>query len=184
MGKSFEAQEINREIMDRKNCFYWQTDRNVDPKEAGEIWSDRHKYFTDKQIIEAVKLELKNDELVFLEPLDYDAQTSLGNVNSVRIGRLKSGKEVIIRKHPTGIENGYFYAESLASSTAKKNGIPSYDTFAIHDLQNVQDYSFQVIEKLPGIAVKNYLEKNSSKEGEILFEIGKMMAKLHQVEVE
>jgi len=183
MGEKFKDKPINRKIMKRDDCFYWQTDRDVNPKEAGKIWSDRHEYFTDKQIIEAVNMELKEDRLISLEPLDYEAQTSLGSVNSVRIGRLNSGKEVIIRNHPTGIENGYFYAESLASSIAKKKGVPSYDTLAIHDLQNTRDHSFQVIEKLPGEAIKNYLEKNPSEEGDILFEVGKTMAKLHQVEV-
>jgi len=175
---------INKEIASRENVFYWQTDRNISVEEAGEVWKDRHRYFNDVDIIKYVNRELKDDRLISLFPLDYDAQTSLGNVNSVRVGQLDSGKEIIIRNHPVGIKNGYFHVESLVSEIAKKKGVPSYETFAIYDLSSVDDYSFQVIEKLQGMVVKKYLEENPEKEKEVLFEIGKTMARLHRIKVE
>jgi len=42
---------VKTDIADRENVFYWQTDRAVTPQEAGEIWADRHRYFTDREIL-------------------------------------------------------------------------------------------------------------------------------------
>lgn len=175
--------KINTKLVDRKNSFYWQTDRDVTPQEAGEIWADRHKYFADDQIITSVNRELESDKIISLKPLDYNAQTSLGNVNSVRTGTTESGKEVIIRNHPTGIENGYFHSESLASQIVKDNGVKSYSTFAIHDLQDYEDHSFQVIEKLPGVALKNWLLEKPEDEDKLLFEAGKELAQINKIKV-
>lgn len=176
--------EINSELIDRTNVFYWQTDRNISPENAGKIWKDRHKYFNDNEIIELSNNILKGNEISSIDKLNLDSQINLGNVNSVRIGHLNSGEDVIIRNHPRGIENGYFHVESLASSLANKNGIPSYKTFAIHDINSVDDYSFQIIEKLPGIVVKKYLEENPNEEKDILYEVGKTLANIHKINVE
>src|SRR5690348_17361664 len=90
---------INRKIADRSNVFYWQTDRAITPTEAGLIWIDRHGYFTDDDIKTAVNAVLGDRKLVSLVPFHPDAQTNLGNINSVRIGTLSSGEDVVIRCH-------------------------------------------------------------------------------------
>lgn len=175
--------EVNRKLVDRSRVFYWQTDRNIDPEAAGRIWADRHKYFKDDELMKTVNGSFGDDSLVSLKPLDLDAQTNLGNVNSVRVGTLASGKDIIIRNHPRGVENGYFHAESLASSIAKKNRLPSYGTITIHDIDNVDDHAFQVIELLPGIAIAKWLEEHPEDEQTLLREIGKSMAKLNSIPV-
>jgi Ser/Thr protein kinase RdoA (MazF antagonist) len=175
---------INKTIVDRKDVFYWQTDRDIEPKEAGSIWADRHSYFTDKEIIEKVNRELADDKLASITKLDPSAQTNLGNVNSVRTGVLVSGKQVIIRCHPKGINNGYFHVEALAAQRAKEAGLPSFSTLAIHDYQGGDDFAFQVIDKLPGKAVQKQLELDPSKETKLVHEIGVSMARLHKIGVE
>lgn len=110
-----ELKEINERICDRKECFYWQTDRKVSVEESAMIWKDRHSTITNEELFEKINKELKDDKLSYIKPFDENAQTSLGNVNSIRVGVLESGKEVIIRCHPKGVKNGYFYVESLAS---------------------------------------------------------------------
>jgi len=184
---AIDLKKINQGIADRSNVFYWQTDRKVTPEEAGEIWADRHRYFSDEDLKSTINKYLPaGDELVFLELLDLNGQANLGNVNSVRVGRLSSGKEVVIRNHPRGIINGYFYAESLAAKKVKEAGLPCYDTIAVHEMENEEDHSFQVIEKLPGQAIVRWLEdkENKKKEKEMLFEIGKTLAKVNKLEVE
>ena len=114
-----DLDKINAGIANRQDVFYWQTDRAVDPEQAGHIWADRHRYFTDEELVSAVNGVLGEDKLSGIEPLDLDAQTNLGNVNSVRVGTLASGKEVVIRCHPKGVRNGYFHAEAAASHRAK-----------------------------------------------------------------
>jgi len=179
-----DMEKINAGIADRSDVFYWQTDRAVEPEQAGHIWADRHRYFTDTELVERINGVLTDDKLSSVEPLDLDAQTNLGNVNSVRVGTLVSGKEVVIRSHPKGVKNGYFHAEAEASHRAKASGLPSYETLAIHDYERGDDFAFQVIEKLSGTAIKKWLEAHPDDEQKLLPQVGKMMARLHKVEVD
>ena len=180
---NIDLQKINAGIADRRDVFYWQTDRAVEPERAGHIWADRHRYFTDGELIDRVNGALRGDSLVAIEPLKPEAQTNLGNVNSVRVGTLASGKEIVIRCHPKGITNGYFHVETVAAREAKESGIPSYDTLAVHDYEGGDDFAFQIIEKLPGTAIKNWLEMHPEDEAGLLTQMGSVMARLHKVKV-
>lgn len=126
--KNLDLKRINQDIVNRSNVFYWQTDRLITPEEAAQIWTNRHRYFTDSEIIKKVNSVLTGDNLSSLVPLDLESQVSLGSINSVRIGKLTSEKEVIIRCHPKGIRNGYFHVESLASELTKQAGMPGFST--------------------------------------------------------
>jgi Ser/Thr protein kinase RdoA (MazF antagonist) len=175
--------EINAHIADRSNVFYWQTDRAIDPAQAGAIWADRHRYFSDAEIVARVSQVLPGDELASIELLDPNSQTNLGNVNSVRLGHLASGKEVIVRCHPKGVRNGYFHAEAVAAHTAKTAGLPTFDTLAVHDYEGGDDFAFHVVECLPGTAIKHWLDAHPGDEATLVPAIGRMMARLHQVSV-
>jgi len=175
--------EINAGIADRTNVFYWQTDRAIEPVQAGAIWADRHRYFTDDEIVSRVNGVLADEQLASLAPLNPESQTNLGNVNSVRLGMLVSGQEVIVRCHPKGIRNGYFQAEAAAATRAKAAGLPGFDTLAVHDYDGGDDFAFHVIEHLPGTAIKHWLEQHPEDEGVLVSAIGRMMARLHAVEV-
>ncbi len=176
--------EINNSIADRLNVFYWQTDRIIEPHDVAHIWSDRHSGITSNEILSKVCKYLENDPLVELEELDLSSPTSLGNINSVRLGKLKSGQDVVIRCHPKGILNGYFNVETLVSNTLIKSGLPGYKTFCVHDFEGGDDFAFQVIERLPGVPVQTWLKDNSEDEITIMHEVGKTMAKMHKIEVE
>lgn len=180
---NLDLDKINETIADRSDVFYWQTDRSVDPSEAGRIWADRHRYFTDIEIVGRVNESLVNDKLATIVPLDLDAQVNLGNVNSVRAGTLESGKNVIIRCHPKGIRNGYFHSESLVALKAKQTGLPSYSTLAVHDYQGGNDFAYHVVDKLPGVAIKKWIEAHREDESNLLPQIGRVMAELHKIPV-
>lgn len=179
-----DLNEINQRISDRSDCFYWQTDRKISAEEAAMIWKDRHSAISNEELLTKINSELKDDKLAYIKPFDENAQTSLGNVNSIRVGVLESGKEVIIRCHPKGVRNGYFYAESLASNIALDNGIPAYKTYCIHELESDTDISYQVIEKLDGDTVQFCLKGNPEKEEQLVIEMGKTMALLHKIKVD
>ncbi len=175
--------EINAVICDRSNVFYWQTDRQITPEEAGTIWADRHKYFTDEEIVSHVNTFWSDNQVTSLVPLDQEASTNLGSVNSVRIGHTKNGYDVIIRLHPKGIQNGYFYVEAEAARLAKSIHLPSYTTYVIHLYEHDDDFSFQACEQLKGIAVKKWLDQHPEDEKRFIYDIGKTMAKLHTIHV-
>ncbi len=179
-----QLQDINRRIADRHDVFYWQTDRAISEEEASLIWADRHRYFTDKDILEAANRILTKDKLISIEPFRAEAQTNLGTVNSVRVGKLASGDEVVVRCHPRGVQNGYFYAESLAAGQALDAGLPSYKTLAVHELEGIDDFAFQVCQKLPGTAMKHWLSDHPEDETKLLFEVGACLARLHRLAVE
>lgn len=176
--------DINQRIADRSGCFYWQTDRKISAEEAAEIWKDRHSAISNDELLKKVNNDFSDVKLASIKPFDINAQTSSGNVNSARVGLLQNGQEVIIRCHPKGVENGYFHVESLASSLALENGIPAYKTYGIHDLQDEEDVAYQVIEKLKGDTVQFFLRANPDKEEKLVQEMGRTMAKMHQIKVE
>lgn len=178
-----DLESINERIGDRSSCFYWQTDRKISVEEQAAIWKDRHSAILNEELLDKINKELKGAKLDYIKPLDLEAQTSLGNVNSIRVGVLENGKKVVIRCHPKGVRNGYFYAESLAAKKALENEIPAYSTYGIHELENTSDISYQVIEKLEGDTIQFFLKKHPEKEEQLVKEMGKIMAKLHKIKV-
>ncbi len=174
---------VNKRICDRTDCFYWQTDRKITVEEQAEIWKDRHSNILNDELIEKINLSDEEIKIASLIPFDKNAQTNQGSVNSVRVGVLEDGRDVVIRCHPKGVKNGYFYSESLAAKISKNNGIPAYDTYLIHDLEDEQDFAYQVIEKLKGDTVSVYLKENPEKEEQLVYEMGKTVAKINKIEV-
>ena len=179
-----DKERINKTIADRSNVFYWQTDRAVEPEEAGAIWADRHNYFTDSELFERINAHIGDVKLKTLSPFDPNDQTNLGNVSSVRSGILENGESVIIRSFPKGVKNGYFHVESLVADTVRSAGLPSYETIAIHDMTDLDDLSFHVIQKLPDPAVKTWLNSHPEDEDNIVFQVGKTMAAMHKITVD
>lgn len=37
-----DKNDINKRIIDRSECFYWQTDRRITVEEQTSIWKNRH----------------------------------------------------------------------------------------------------------------------------------------------
>lgn len=179
-----DLKDVNQRISDRKNCFYWQTDRSISAEEASIIWKDRHSAITNEELLNSLNKSLNGYKLSFIKPFDKNAQTSLGNVNSIRVGVLEDGEEVIVRCHPKGIKNGYFYVESLASKIALENNLPAYKTYTIHEFESDDDISYQVIEKLDGDTVQTFLKEHPEKEKQLVMEMGKTMARLHKIKVD
>ena len=174
-----DINKINKDIVDRNDTFYWQTDRKISPEVAGAIWADRFSNMDYNKLKESANKYL-NDKIV---EINLTSLNDKGNVNIVRAARTQSGKEVVVRAHPRGIKNGYFFAESAAANAAITAGLPTYHTLATHELVGDNDNAFQVIEKLPGIPMNSRLETNPGDEMKLVHAAGKMMARLHKVSV-
>lgn len=176
--------EVNKKIVDRSDLFYWQAERRITEQEAADIWKDRHAAIKNDELLNAVNKALVGERCVSIEEVDPNKQEANGSVNSNRIGHLESGKKVIIRCHPRGVKNGYFYVESLAAKLLAEHGLPTYRTYAIHDCENESDCAFQVIERIDGINIENFLKEHPEKEQKLVFEMGKTMANIHRIKVD
>lgn len=176
-----DIEDINALITDRSDCFYWQTDRAIDPSVAGGIFAKRHELITDDELTTIVRNTV-DEKFQLISRKDED-QNNLGNVNAVRAGSIGSRK-VIIRVHPKGLENGYFWAEKMAAGIAANHGLPSYQTLVVQDIDAQHPFAFMVIEKLPGQAISKFLELNSEKTDGLTREAGRMMGRLHQIPVD
>lgn len=179
-----ELKDINKRIIDRSDLFYWQAERRVTEQEAADIWKDRHAAIKNDELLKAVNKVLIGEKCVSIDEVDPNTQEANGSVNSNRIGYLESGKKVIIRCHPRGVENGYFYVESLVAKFLSEYGLPTYKTYAIHDCENETDCAFQVIQRIDGYNIDNFLQAHPEKEQKLVFEMGKTMANIHKIKVE
>ncbi|MCL2439891.1 MAG: aminoglycoside phosphotransferase family protein [Alphaproteobacteria bacterium] len=172
--------EINNRIADRSGVFYWQTDRRISVAEAAEIWKDKHRGINSDDIIRVAN-ETMSDKIVSIAPVDPGHQNNEGSVNSVRDAVLESGRSVIIRIHPKGVRNGYFYTESLAAKRVRESGLPAYETLIVHESTGEDDSSFQVIEKLPGLTVSGWLKQNPADEAVLVHAVGATLANIHKI---
>jgi aminoglycoside phosphotransferase (APT) family kinase protein len=181
--------EINRDVTDRSDCFYWQTDRKIEPAQAGEIFLRRHEGIDDDTIRQTAADELikaglvKDGSQVRVVSRQESDQNNLGNVNAVRTVTTEDNGDYIMRMHPRGLSNGYFWAEALAAKAARQEAA-TFRTIAIHDLETESDFSYMLTEKLPGVAVQKQLEERPELEHDLLPKIGATMAKLHRVKVD
>lgn len=172
--------DINKRIVDRTDCFYWQCDRKISDEEAEQIFADKHQGIENEKLIKAANAYLKDKVVRIEEPLK---QGTINSVNSMRVGVLQSGREVLFRCHPKGIAQGYFHVESLAAQKTKDAGFPSYSTLAIHDANKDCDVSFQIIEKLDGENVQKYLLEQQGDANKYSYKSGKLMAQFHKANI-
>ena len=174
---------LNKRIVDRSDVFYWQAERRITEEEAAAVWKDRHSSIKNDYLIQIANQNLKGVQLLSIDDVDPNKQESNGSVNSNRVGHLSDGKDVIIRCHPLGVNNGYFYVESLVAKLLLKKGLSSYHTYLIHDCAGKNDCAFQIIEKIHGRCVKNYLQEHPNQEEKIVYQIGRTLAKVNKVKV-
>src|SRR3972149_6919097 len=171
------------DLTDRSDCFYWQTDRNLSPEDYQRIFLQRHD--TPATVLETI---LKNG-LTSLGGINSikiespDENVVKGNVNIVR-KILINGKPYVVRMHPAGVKNGYFFVEKLVLKLAKKHAIPVPLILEVHESKTTEDMDFVLMTQASGITMDVLLAKDKSLEKQLLYECGKPMAKIHEIKVE
>lgn len=171
------------DLSDRKNCFYWQTDRNLTPEDYDRIFLKRHEVSTDK-LIKTIKEGLVTlGEITDVEIDEPDENVVKGNVNIVRKVKI-NGKPYVVRMHPSGVKNGYFYSEKLVLDLAKQNGIPVPTVIEVHEAENEDDLDFMLMTLSEGITMDVLLTKDKEPEEKLLIDCGRKMAQIHQIRVD
>lgn len=171
------------DLSDRTNCFYWQTDRNLTPEDYDSIFLKRHEISKDK-LINTIRGGLKTvGEIYTLIINDPDENVVKGNVNIVRKVKI-NGTFHIVRMHPAGVKNGYFYVEKLVLDLAKSHGVPVPTVVEIHEASNEEDMDFMLMTLSEGITMDVLLSKDNSFEDQLLLDCGRKMASIHKIKVE
>ena len=170
-------------IGDRTKCFYWQTDRNLSIEDYQKYFLIRHST-PKKELVQTlqngIKSILSKKDIVIDEP---DENIVMGNVNIVRKVTI-NGKPYVVRMHPKGIRNEYFYVEKLAQNAAIAQGIPVPRILEIHEARDEKDMDFTLVSALSGVTMVSALLKDPSLEQSLLFQLGVLLAKIHEIKVE
>lgn len=171
------------DLSDRTNIFYWQTDRKLPPDDYKRIFLQRHE-LSVKTITNVLKngitgiLKIKSIEVV-----TPDENFIKGNVNIVR-KVIIDGVSYVVRLHPQGVKNGYFYVEQQALTRARSVGVPAPEILEVHEARDNDDMDFVLMTTSPGITMDVYLQKDQSAEDELLLDCGRQIARIHGIEVE
>ena len=170
-------------IGDRRNVFYWQTDRNLSPEDYEKYFLKRHE--TDSmEIVTILRNGIKSiADIKDIEIVEPDENVKRGNVNIVRKIRI-NGALYIARMHPKGIKNEYFYVEKLALIEAVKASLPVPEIVEVHEGTGEDDMDFVLMTSSPGVTMESAIQTNKDLEGVLLHDAGSLMAQLHTVRVE
>lgn len=172
------------DLSSRKNMFYWQTDRPLEPLDNKKIFLDRRNKFdknlTKKAIIFGMMKAGKSKEES--QVVSIGEPSHFGSINNVACAELADGTKIIIRSHPQEVKNGYLWVERLASLTANNIGVPTYKTYYVYDQRKEFDFDFMIIERLPGKTMQELWPINDQLDKKLVYETGKYMAMIHQVE--
>ena len=170
------------DLTDRKNIFYWQTDRVLSGEDYVRIFLKRHDV-PDNELIDVLNkgiTAISGTKHISIEPTDENVLK--GNVNIVRKVTINNQK-YIVRIHPKGVKNGYFFVEKIALDQARVHGVPTPKVLDVHVATNEKDMDFMLFSVCPGINMDVFLNNDKSQESLLLFDSGVNMAKIHEVKV-
>lgn len=166
------------DISSRAHSFYWQTDRQISELQVKHIFQDRHSFFDEKSARRAIELSMGKKVISMIPPIRS------GSINSVIKATLDDGVEVIMRMHPNGLKNGYFWAEKAVADAARRIGVPTYRTYAIGDTKEHVPFDYMIISCEPGKNIHNSGPYDKSVQKTIVQDTGKLLALTHSVHTE
>lgn len=171
------------DLSERSQCFYWQTDRNLTAAEYELYFLKRHEV-TVADINSTLKEGITSLSLIKeISVLDPDENVLKGNVNIVRKVRI-DGNVYVVRLHPRGVKNGYFAVEAAALKKAAEKGLPVPDVLEIHEATTEKDMDFVLMTASSGITMELAIQQHPETEDDLLNQAGKLLAAVHEIEVE
>ncbi len=167
---------------DRSQMFYWQTDRPFTPEETKSIFLDRHQTISKEELTRAVETGMKATGHAS-SVASMDDILAFGSVNVVVRAVLTDGTAVIVRAHPPGVPNGYFWAESIATTRAKAAGVPTYDTYYVDDSMSEFPFAYMIMEAIGGKVMSTIMDMSPTRDERLIEHTGELLAKIHSVKV-
>ena len=171
------------DLSDRRNMFYWQTNRPLSAVETQKVFMNRHGKISEETIRQIVAKGMSkagftgNDT----EAENVSPIVKQGSVNTVVPVILKSGKKIILRIHPEGVKNGYFWVEKVATSLALKEGVPTYETIYIDDSQIDIPFDFMIMTHVNGVPMQTLKPLDQALEKKLVKETGRYAALIHKI---
>lgn len=171
------------DLSDRKDMFYWQTNRKISAEQTKEIFMNRSRTVNEEDIKKAVRVGM---EKAGYSGADLDVQTmhaiiKQGSVNIVMPITLKSGLDIVIRMHPYGIKNGYFWVEKMVTQLARECGVLTYETIVVDDTHSEVPFDYMIMSRIVGKPIQDLLPLSPELEKTLIAETGKQAALIHMV---
>lgn len=166
------------DLSSRSHSFYWQTDRKITELQIKQIFLDRHTYFDAESAEAAIESGMKKKVIHLIPPIKS------GSINSVVKATLEDGTDVIMRMHPNGLKNGYFWAEKAAADAARNNGVLTYRTHHIDCTKKQFPFDFMIISCEPGNNMKNSGPYDEATDKILIEDTGRLLALTHSVKTE
>jgi HAD superfamily hydrolase (TIGR01509 family) len=181
----FGVKTSDLDLTSRQHSFYWQSDRKITEMQIKRIFLNRHTFFDKENAIKAVEngMQQAGKTKQQAKVVDLTPPIKSGSINSVVKATIADGTKIIMRMHPNGLKNGYFWAEKVASEKAKEIDVPAYSTYFIEDTKKVVPFDFMLIEELKGENMRLSGPFDKSIDNQLMKETGKYMALIHKVEV-
>jgi len=170
------------DISDRHSCFYWQTDRNLSAEAYVNTFLKRQA-LSEETLVEILRGGVKSQPDVSKIKISAPDENVLkGNVNIVRKIQI-ADQSYIVRLHPQGVKNGYFYVEKLALELAQNHGLPVPTALEIHQATDAPDADFMLMTVSAGVTMADAIKNLAVDEASLLRECGKRMAQIHGIAV-
>lgn len=173
-------------LSSRKHSFYWQTDRKITELQIKRIFLNRHTFFDKENAIRAVeygmqqagKTKQQSKVINLIPPIKS------GSINSVVRAEIADGTKIIMRMHPNGLKNGYFWAEKEVADAASKSGVPTYKTYFIDDSKSLVPFDYMIISCLPGSNINGTSSFVAKTINDLIIDTGRLLALTHNVKTE
>ncbi|OGK62687.1 hypothetical protein A2334_00555 [Candidatus Roizmanbacteria bacterium RIFOXYB2_FULL_38_10] len=163
------------DISSRKHSFYWQSDRKISEFQIRQIFQNRHSFFDKTNAVKALEIGLKQKVKDIIPPIKS------GSINSVVRARMENGADVIMRMHPNGLKNGYFWAEKAVADAACKAKVPTYQTLFIDDTKEYVPFDYMIISCLSGENMKHAGPFSPKIDQRLIKDTGRLMALTHSI---
>lgn len=166
------------DISSRAHSFYWQSDRKISEVQIKRIFLSRHSFFDEESAIAAIENGMKKKVIDIIPPIKS------GSINSVVKAALQDKTDVIMRMHPNGLKNGYFWAEKAVADAARNANVPTYKTYYIDDTKKQFPFDFMIISCEPGNNMKNSGPYDEATDKILIEDTGRLLALTHSIKTD
>jgi len=181
LEKELKEIDINTDVIDissRTHSFYWQTDRKISEVQIKRIFLSRHSFFDEESAKAAIESGMRKSVIDLIPPIKS------GSINSVVKATLQDKTDVIMRMHPNGLKNGYFWAEKAVADAARDAGVSTYKTYYIDDTKKQFSFDFMIISCEQGSNMKNSGPYSAEIDKILIEDTGRLLALTHSVKTQ